>query len=265
MPAGPASVLNFDPSRIRAAVFDYGGVLIEGGPREVVAFGKRVGLDEEVWKPLRRQFFGNEGIWAGLERGEVEYSEFLNELRQAVLKAGGSVTEQQAGSFMGSTDPMGHRARLRPAMLDAVRRLRGFMPTALLTNNIKEWRAGWVEVLEPDSLFDVIIDSSEVGARKPEPRIYEITREKLGVAHDEIFFIDDIGQNLKAARALGWNTVLYDEPAEALAVLEALIAAQQARSADSPHADARAARGDDSQQARSGDSKPAPNVHATKA
>lgn len=226
MPAGPEPSLTFDPSKIRAAVFDYGGVLIEGGPKEVAAFGHRVGLTEEVWKPLRRQFFGNEGIWAALERGEVEFDQFVNELRQAVLKAGGSVTPEQARGFMGTTDPMGHRTRLRPAMLDAVRRLRRHMPTALLTNNVKEWRAGWVEVLEPDTLFDLVIDSSEVGARKPEPAIYEITREKLGVAHDEIFFIDDIGQNLKAARALGWNTVLFDEPDEAVAVLEALIAAQ---------------------------------------
>jgi putative hydrolase of the HAD superfamily len=231
MPPSSGPVPGFDPARIRAAVFDYGGVLIEGGPKEVVAFGHRVGLPEDVWRTLRRQFFGNEGIWARLERGEVEYAEFVSQLRQAVTKAGGSVTEEQAINFMGSTEPMGHRTRLRPAMLDAVHRLRGHMKTALLTNNVKEWRAGWVEVLEPDSLFDLVIDSSEVGARKPEPAIYEITREKLGVAHDEIFFIDDIGQNLKAARALGWNTVLFDEPDEAVAVLESLIAAQQARGA----------------------------------
>jgi putative hydrolase of the HAD superfamily len=224
----PSPELSFDPSRIRAAVFDYGGVLIEGGPKEVVAFGHRVGLPEDIWKPLRRQFFGNEGIWARLERGEVEFAEFVNELRQAVLKAGGHVTPEQAASFMGSPEPMGQRKRLRPAMLDAVRRLRQLVPTALLTNNVREWRSEWETVLDPSSLFDLIIDSSEVGARKPEPRIYEITREKLGVAHDEIFFIDDIGQNLKAARALGWNTVLYDDPGEALAVLDALIDAQQA-------------------------------------
>jgi epoxide hydrolase-like predicted phosphatase len=245
--AMPSPQLSFDPARIRAAVFDYGGVLIAGGPKEVVEFGQRVGLDEEVWKPLRRRFFGNEGTWARLERGEVEYAEFVNELRQAVIAAGGSVSQEQAMNFMGTTEPMGHRARLRPAMLDAVRRLRPHVKTALLTNNVKEWRAGWVEVLEPDSLFDLVIDSSEVGARKPEPRIYEITREKLDVAHDEIFFIDDIGQNLKAARALGWNTVLFDDPDEAVGVLEAMIAAQQARSAES-------------QQARSAGSETPPNA-----
>jgi putative hydrolase of the HAD superfamily len=218
----------FDPLKIRAAVFDYGGVLIQGGPGEVVSFGHRIGLSEEVWKPLRRSFFGNEGVWARLERGEVAFSDFTAALRHAIQQAGGSVTEDEAASFMGTPDPMGHRARLRPAMLDAVRRLRRVMPTALLTNNVKEWRSGWEEVLQPASLFDVVIDSSEVGTRKPEARIYEVTRELLGVAHDEIFFLDDIGQNLKAARALGWNTVLYDDDAEVLRVLDALVTAHEA-------------------------------------
>jgi len=235
MSAGPSSNLSpsFDYSRIRAAVFDYGGVLIEGGPREVVAFGPRVGLDEEVWRPLRRRFFGNEGIWAELERGEVAFSDFLAALRRAIHEAGGNATEEQAASFLGDPDPMRHRARLRLPMLDAVRRLRRRMPTALLTNNVREWRSDWETLLEPATLFDVVIDSSEVGARKPEPLIYEITREKLGVAHDEIFFLDDIGQNLKAARALGWNTVLYEHTDQVLAVLEGLIAAHEHRGGNS--------------------------------
>lgn len=216
------SALDFDPSCIRAAVFDYGGVLIEGGPREVMAFGARVGLAENIWKPLRRELFGNEGRWAALERGELSYAEFTESLRAAILKAGGTVDETQAAAFMGDADPMAHRARLRPAMLEAVSRIRRRMPTALLTNNVREWREGWIAVLEPDSLFDFVIDSSEVGARKPETRVYEITREKLGVAHEEIFFLDDIGQNLKAARALGWKTMLYTEMDAVLPVLHAL-------------------------------------------
>jgi len=217
----------FDPSRIRAAVFDYGGVLIAGGPSDVAAFGGKAGLSEDIWKPLRRQFFGNEGIWARLERGEVAYPEFTSALRQAIVDAGGTVTGEEAASFMGGPDPMAQRARLRPEMLEAVRRIRSVMPTALLTNNVKEWRAEWERLLDPASLFDVVIDSSEVGARKPETRVYEITREKLGVAHDEIFFLDDIGQNLKAARALGWNTVLFTETAEILPILESIVTANQ--------------------------------------
>jgi epoxide hydrolase-like predicted phosphatase len=227
--ASHAPAPSFDPARIRAAVFDYGGVLIEGGPGEVVAFGAKVGLGEDRWRLLRRRFFGNDGIWAELERGEVTFADFTAALRGAIIEAGGNVTADQAASFMGDPDAMAHRARLRPPLLDAVRRLRRLMPTALLTNNVREWRCGWHAVLEPSTLFDVIVDSSEVGSRKPEPRIYGITRDMLGVAHDEIFFLDDIGQNLKAARALGWNTVLYTDTGAVLAVLEELIAAQKPR------------------------------------
>ena len=78
-------------------------------------------------------------------------------------------------------------------------------------------------------LFDHVIDSSEVGARKPEPAIYEMTRERLGVAHGEIFFIDDIGQNLKAARAFGWQTYLFRDESEALATLERLLSGARLR------------------------------------
>ena len=225
--ASPVNTAAIDPHRIRAAVFDYGGVLVAGGPGEVAAFGGRTGLTEDIWRPLRREFFGNDGIWAKLERGEVAYSDFTSALRRAIQAAGGTVTEEEAASFMGGPDPLAQRARLRPKMLEVVRRIRGVMPTALLTNNVREWRKEWEAVLDPTSLFDVIIDSSEVGTRKPETRIYEITRERLGVAHDEIFFVDDIGQNLKAARALGWHTLLFTETDEVMPVLESLVTAKQ--------------------------------------
>lgn len=71
-----------------------------------------------------------------------------------------------------------------------------------------------------------MIDSSEVGSRKPEPRIYEITQARLGVDHDRILFIDDIGQNLKAARQLGWQTVLFEDVAGALAVIDSVLGAR---------------------------------------
>ncbi len=216
--------LDFDPTCIRAAVFDYGGVLIEGGPREVAAFGGRVGLSEDVWRPLRRELFGNDGRWAALERGELSYADFTESLRTSILAAGGDVSRDQAAAFMGDADPMAHKTRLRASMLEAVRGIRRRMPTALLTNNVREWRQGWESVLEPASLFDLVIDSSEVGTRKPETRIYEVTRERLGVAHDEIFFLDDIGQNLKAAKALGWKTMLFTETDQVLPVLHALAA-----------------------------------------
>lgn len=220
----PAPELPFDPSEIGAAVFDYGGVLIDGGPREVAAFGERAGIDAEAWRELRRTLFGNVGPWASLERGELDFDSFIDELAAVVNAAGGTVTREQALGFLGDPDPMAQKARLRADMLDRVEAIRGRVPTALLTNNVAEWRAGWRTLLDLDRLFDVVVDSSAVGTRKPESKIYEITRERLGVEHDAIFFLDDIGQNLKAARALGWKTVLFTQTDEILPVLDAIAA-----------------------------------------
>ncbi|RMF21974.1 MAG: HAD family phosphatase, partial [Deltaproteobacteria bacterium] len=206
-----ANTFELDPARVRAAVFDFGGVLMEGGPTDVVAFGTRLGLDRDAWLRLRADLFGNDGPWAELERGEISLDRFVDELHRSLLGAGIDVSRDEAAAFMGTPEPMSAAERLRPALIEEVRRLRRRMPTALLTNNVREWREGWRSLIDVDSLFDVVVDSSEVGTRKPERRIYEITRERLGVGHDEIFFVDDIGQNLKAARSLGWQTYLYTD------------------------------------------------------
>ncbi len=213
---GPLAI---DAARVRAAVFDFGGVLMEGGPADVVAFGARLGIDPELWRRLRAELFGNDGPWAALERGEIPLETFVEALRRRLESAGVRVAPEEAAAFMGAPEPMAARSRLRPKLLQAVKRLRRRIPTALLTNNVREWRAGWRRLIDTDALFDVVIDSSEVGTRKPERRIYEIARERLGVAHHEIFFVDDIGQNLKAARALGWQTYLYEDEPSLLAVL----------------------------------------------
>ncbi len=111
----------------------------------------------------------------------------------------------------------------------AAARLHARMPTALLTNNIPEWREDWRSLIDVDGLFDVVVDSCEVGMRKPEPAIYELTRDKLGVPHTGLFFVDDLGVNLKTARTLGWQTLRYDDTPRVLAVLDALTAARTDR------------------------------------
>jgi putative hydrolase of the HAD superfamily len=227
---------NIDPARVHAAVFDLGGVLMAGGPSEVISFGDRMGLQASHWEALRREVFGNDGTWARLERGECTLAEFVQDLRVTLESAGTPVTAEEAATFLGVADPFSNRAVMRARMLDLVRALRAVMPTALLTNNVREWRESWRSAMDVDGLFDHVIDSSEVGARKPEPVVYEITRERLGVPHDAIFFIDDIGQNLKAARALGWQTYLFADEGEALAMLERLHAARRRRGENGPRA-----------------------------
>ena len=78
-------------------------------------------------------------------------------------------------------------------------------------------------LVEIHELFDEIIESSVVGVRKPEPRFYEIACERLGVDPSECVFLDDLGINLKPARAMGMQTIKVVDPDVALAELETIV------------------------------------------
>jgi len=221
-----AIVHDIDPSRVQAAVFDLGGVFLAGGVESVRGFGARHGLPQETWDAIRYELFHEAGIWSACERGEVTLERFVARLREMVNEAGGYVSRGDAENFMGAMNDQEAGQRLRREIVDAAARVHAVMPTALLTNNILEWREGWRGLLDLATLFDVVIDSSEVGIRKPEPAIYELTRAKLDLPHEAIFFLDDLGVNLKPARALGWQTLRYDDTERVIAVLDALAASR---------------------------------------
>ncbi len=228
-----ALVHGIEPRRVEAAVFDLGGVFLAGGVESVRGFGARHGLAADAWDAIRSELFHEAGLWSACERGELPFERFVGRLRELVAAAGGRVSDLDARNFMGDmAGDAGHR--LRHEIVAAAARVHAVMPTALLTNNIPEWRDGWRSLLDLAALFDVVIDSSEVGIRKPEPAIYELTRTRLGLAHDAIFFLDDLGVNLKPARALGWQTLRYDDTARVLEVLDALAASRHPRSAARP-------------------------------
>ncbi len=226
-PAVPSVVEGIDPARVEAAVFDFGGVFIGGGVESVQAFGDRHGIASDAWRSIRRELFDERGLWSAVERGTATFAEFTARLRALCAEQGCAVSEADAANFMGNAG--GAAEHLRPEIIAAVGRLHARMPTALLTNNIPEWRSWWRSLFDVDALFDVVIDSCEVGMRKPEPAIYELTREKLGVPHPGVFFLDDLGVNLKSARALGWQTLRYDDTARVLSVLDALADAKPER------------------------------------
>jgi putative hydrolase of the HAD superfamily len=102
------------------------------------------------------------------------------------------------------------------AMVDAVREVRaaGYR-TALLTNNAREWEEQWRAAIPVDELFDVVVDSSRVGLRKPDPAIYHLTCERLAAQPDECLFVDDLECNVEAAASLGMRTILCADPVAA--------------------------------------------------
>jgi putative hydrolase of the HAD superfamily len=117
---------------------------------------------------------------------------------------------------------------VRPAMVEALRRCHDRLKTALLTNNfVVPDAAGGTRPEGPMAgladLLDVVIESSKVGLRKPDAAIYELVCRELGVAPAEAVFLDDLGVNLKPARAMGMITIKVDEPDRALADLERVV------------------------------------------
>lgn len=122
---------------------------------------------------------------------------------------------------------MGEAAQPRPVMLRAIARLRDSgLPVAALTNNWATAERGDAPSDGTRALrehFDVFIESSVEGLRKPDPRIYELTCARLEVTPAGTVFLDDIGSNLKTARRLGMTTIKVLEPEDALADLERVV------------------------------------------
>jgi putative hydrolase of the HAD superfamily len=110
-------------------------------------------------------------------------------------------------------------------LIDYMRELRGRgYKMAICTNNVKEWESRWRAMLPVDEIFDVVVDSAFVGSRKPEPRIYEITLERLGSAPEAALFVDDVEDNCQGARALGINAIRFRSTDQAIEDIEAALA-----------------------------------------
>jgi putative hydrolase of the HAD superfamily len=86
---------------------------------------------------------------------------------------------------------------------------------ALVTNNVREWEARWRAMAPIDDIFELVIDSAQVGMRKPDPEIYELTVRRLGVPASACLFVDDLERNCAAAREAGMQAIVYRDPEQA--------------------------------------------------
>jgi putative hydrolase of the HAD superfamily len=158
--------------------------------------------------------------WHRLERGEIDMATYYSMIvERAPEVLGRSIDVDAYGRFMRSSAPGVHWE-----VVHRIRDLRGRVGLGLLTNNVKEFGEHWRATFPIDELFEVIVDSSHVGMRKPEPEIYLLTCTQLGVEPGEAVFVDDNADNCAAARALGMETVHFgDDPRVALAELDAIL------------------------------------------
>jgi putative hydrolase of the HAD superfamily len=195
---------------IKAALFDFGGVILSSPFEAFARYEHRNDLPDGFIRGLNATN-PDTNAWARLERSEVSFDEFCDLFEAEAAAAGHRLDAREVMVLLAG--------EVRPAMVEAVRRCRERLKTALLTNNWVSPEAGrdMGPILE---LFDTIVESSRIGVRKPDPRFYELACSELGIEPSEAVFLDDLGVNLKPARAMGMTTIKVVDPEQALDELE---------------------------------------------
>ncbi len=198
----------------KAVIFDLGGVVL-GSPIHAIARYERACEIPAGFVGRVITSTGSGGAWSRLERGELAIEAFQPAFEAECAAAGHRISSEALMARIAEA------AIPRPDMLEAVRRIRERgLKAAALTNN---W-IGQEEDMQPlRSCFDAFIESSALGLRKPDRRIYLHACEQIGVEPPEAIFLDDIGSNLKTARKLGMTTIKVLEPGAALLELEGLL------------------------------------------
>lgn len=205
------------PGPFRAVLFDLGGVVLDSPLQAIARYEREIGIPAGHVNRVVVET-GPAGAWSRLERGELAFDAFIEAFERECEAAGHRISARAMMLHIaGASAP-------RPPMLRAIRalRLRG-LAVGALTNNWEGEGASGTELDAVRSLFDAFVESRVVGLRKPDPRIYQLACETLGARPPEVVFLDDIGRNLKAARALGMATVKVDEPDAALRELAGIL------------------------------------------
>ncbi|HEX6540098.1 MAG TPA: HAD family phosphatase [Candidatus Dormibacteraeota bacterium] len=221
--------------RFDAAIFDLGGVMTEP------LFRNRHDVDPAYLNLVA--FFLNEfrdvyHLTTGvhdlhlLELGAISDDEFFDRMCVRYAQMGNEPIDPRVAQSV----IFGRGMVASSAMADAVRQVKaGAYKTALLTNISRGGEAIWRELFPVEELFDIVVDSSRVGLRKPDPRIYRLTCQRLDVAPERCLFIDDLECNVTAAAELGMEVIQCLDPVDvADEVVRLLIGHPAAAEASTP-------------------------------
>ncbi|HWN35108.1 MAG TPA: HAD family phosphatase [Pseudonocardia sp.] len=218
--AGNIGAEQVGAGQVGAVAFDFGGVLTH------TAFGGLAEYERELGLPMDALVghFRDGPQMAQLEVGEITSREFFKHVCVAAEREHGRRLDIHRLAEAASAGE-----RLNPAMLALVEQVGRRCRTALLTNNVAGagWRASF-----PFELFDVVVDSSEVGVRKPDPAIFRELLRRVELAPDRVAFVDDLPRNVHAAAALGIRAVAFTDEAGCRAELTRLGALDPAEPAD---------------------------------
>jgi putative hydrolase of the HAD superfamily len=206
---------------IEAVLWDFGGVLTTS-PFE--AFNRY-----EAERSLPRDFIRTinatnpeHNAWALFESSRIDLDEFDRLFAEESARAGHRVPGREVVALLSGD--------IRPRMVEMLRRCKAEYRVACITNNVKSGQGPGMassseraeRMAEVMTLFDLVVESSIEGIRKPNPRIYQLTCERLGISPERAVYLDDLGINLKPARALGMRTIKVLDEAQAMDQLSAI-------------------------------------------
>ena len=204
---------------IEAVLFDFGGVILSSPFEAFAVYEARSGLPDGFIRRLNSTD-PDTNAWAQLERSELDLAGFVAAFEAEAAREGHEVDGWGVIQAL--------RGEVRPEMVEVVRRCAERFKTGLLTNNFVSGDDGAGMAADPEikailDLFDVIVESSRIGVRKPSPEFYERACADLTIEPSQAVFLDDLGINLKPAAAMGMTTIKVVTPEQAIAELEPIV------------------------------------------
>ena len=206
-----------NPLDIQAVIWDFGGVISTSPFDAFRRYEQDRGLPADFLRGVNARN-PSDNAWARFERNDIDLPAFDAAFADESAALGHRVPGREVIALLGG--------QIRPSMVEALRRLRPRLKIGLITNNVAGPEADGFEPAGRRAvlgLFHQVIESSKVGLRKPDPAIYRLMCQALGVAPAQVVFLDDLGINLKPARMLGMQTIKVSDPDLALQQLGALV------------------------------------------
>jgi putative hydrolase of the HAD superfamily len=209
----------------RAVLWDFGGVILSSPFEAFNRYEAEIGLPKDFIRSLNARN-GDTNAWAKMERSEVSLEGFVELFEEEA--------RQQGHKLDGWRILQSLSGDIRPQMVEALRRCKQAFRVACITNNMKHGEGPGMarsadkakDVAEIMLLFEHVVESSKLGLRKPDPRIYQHACDLLGVQPEDCVYLDDLGINLKPARALGMRTIKVGDPDVAIDELQAMVGIQ---------------------------------------
>ena len=204
---------------IEAVIWDFGGVLTTSPFEAFNRYEQANGLPDDFIRGINATN-PESNAWAQFESAQISLEEFDAAFAAEAAAKGYRVPGRDVIALLSGD--------LRPRMVEVLKRCKAHFKVACITNNVKSGTGPAMATSDAKreqtsavmDLFDLVVESSVEGIRKPNPEIYRLTCARLGVALDACAFLDDLGINLKPARQLGMQTIKVVEEDQAIRELE---------------------------------------------